>query len=205
MRYGPWVERLEAVAVARELVAVAGRRDAAGVISSHVHVIPTALLDGRAPAGRPMRAAIYALGFAGDELLLGGGDDGKLIAWDVTGQKRLAELDLKAPIRSLALDTGAARGDAGSVAVGTADGALHIIKLAIQNATPVLGRSRRAVGWRDRRSRDVAGLWVAGGADGQPCDRRASVRCRPAVMADPRGRVLGDGRAAIGCGDGWVR
>jgi hypothetical protein len=33
---GPWIERLEAIAVARELVAVAGRRDAAGVTTSSV-------------------------------------------------------------------------------------------------------------------------------------------------------------------------
>ena len=36
--FGPWVERLEAIAVGRELVAVAGRRDAAGVSASRVHV-----------------------------------------------------------------------------------------------------------------------------------------------------------------------
>jgi signal transduction histidine kinase len=38
------------------------------------------------------RAVVRALAFAGDELLLSGGDDGRVIAWDVTGQKATAEL-----------------------------------------------------------------------------------------------------------------
>ncbi|MDQ3368919.1 MAG: hypothetical protein M3680_26135, partial [Myxococcota bacterium] len=83
---GPWIERLEAIAVAREVVAVAGRRDAAGVVGSAVHVLPTTLLDGKGTGwSLPAGAAVRALAFAGDELLLSAGDDGRLIAWDVTG------------------------------------------------------------------------------------------------------------------------
>jgi ParB family chromosome partitioning protein len=212
--FGPWVERIEALAVGRELVAVAGRRDAAGPPSSRIHVIPTALLDGKA-AGWSLDAggAIHALGFAGDELVFGGGDDGRLIAWDVTGQRRVAELALGAPVRSLALDAGAARGDAGALAVGTADGALHVISLAIKNATPVLGPVRRralsdgaigAIAW------DAAGVWVAGGADGQLWVVAGSGDGQRAIAPGGDGGIravvcTGDGRAAIGCGDGSIR
>src|SRR6185503_4731503 len=170
--YGGWIERLEALAVGRDVVAVAGRRDAAGEPSSQVHVIPTTLLDGKGAGWSldPGGGAVHALAFAGDELLLGGGDRGRLVAWDVTGKRRVAELDLGAPVRSLALDAAAARGDAGALAVGTADGALHIIGFEIRDAAPVLGPPVRralsdgaigAVAW------DPAGLWLAGGADGQ--------------------------------------
>jgi ParB family chromosome partitioning protein len=210
-RFGPWVERLEAIAVGREIVAVAGRRDAAGEATSRVHVIPTTLLDGKGVGwSLDAGAAIHALGFAGDDLLLGGGDDGRLVAWDVTGRRRVAELDLGAPVRSLALDGGVARGDAGALAVGTADGALHIIQLAIRDAKPELGPVVRrplsdgaigAVAW------DAAGLWVAGGADGQLWVIGEGQR---AVLPGGDGGIravacLGDGRAAIGCGDGSVR
>ena len=208
---GPWVERLLAIAVGRELVAVAGRRDAAGVTASHVHVVPATLQGGKG-AGRSLDAgaAIWALAFAGDELLLGGGDDGRLIAWDVTGQRRVAELALGAPVRSLALDASVARGDGGVLAAGTADGALHIIQVAIKNATPVLGPvSRRALpsGAISALAWDPAGLWVAGGADGQLWvigDRQRAVS--PGGDGGIRAiACLGDGRAAIGCGDGSVR
>ena len=209
--FGPWVERLEAIAVGRELVAVAGRRDVAGGASSRVHVIPTALLDGKG-SGWSLEAgrAIHALAFAGDELLLGGGDDGQLIAWDVTGQRRIAALALGAPVRSLALDPGCARGDAGALAVGTADGALHVVALAIQNATPELSVvSRRALseGAIGALAWDPAGVWVAGGADGQLWVVGETAR---AVLPGGDGGIravacLGDGRAAIGCGDGSLR
>jgi ParB family transcriptional regulator, chromosome partitioning protein len=216
-QFGPWVERPLAIAVGRKLVAVAGRRDTAGVAAARVHVVPTTMLDGKGAAwslesgeSRGAGAAIHALAFAGDDLLFGGGDDGRLIAWDVTGQRRVAELALGAPVRSLALDPHVTRGDAGALAVGTADGALHIVQVAIKDATPVLGPVTRralsdgaigAVAW------DAAGLWVAGGADGQLWVIGDSPR---AVLPGGDGGIralacLGDGRAAIGCGDGSVR
>ena len=212
--FGPWIERLEAIAAGRELIAVAGRRDAAEAAPARVHVIPATLLDGKGaswsldPGGAG--AAVCALGFAGDDLLLGGSDDGRLIAWDVTGRRVVAELALGAAVRSLALDAGAARGDAGTIAVGTADGALHLVTLAIRDATPVLGPVERralsdaavaAVAW------DPAGLWVAGGADGQLWILGEQLR---AVAPGGDGGIraiacIGDGRAAIGCGDGSLR
>src|ERR1051325_14359 len=83
--FGTWAERLEAVAAGREIVAVAGRRDAIGVSTSSVHVFAKSQKQMTAwsfDAG----AAVTAIAFAGDALLLSGGDDGRLIAWDVTGQ-----------------------------------------------------------------------------------------------------------------------
>src|SRR5262249_25269423 len=78
----------------------------------------------------------------------------------------------------------------GAIAVGTADGALHVVALALRDATPVLGPVTRralsdgaiaAIAW------DPAGLWVAGGADGQLW-------------------VIGEGQRAVSPGgDGGIR
>src|SRR5262249_13017171 len=116
-----------------------------------------------------------------------------LVAWDVTGKRRAAELDLGAPVRSLALDAAAARGDAGALAVGTADGALHIVGFSVRDAAPVLGPVARralsdgaigAVAW------DPAARWVAGGAAGQlwVIDERSESKKR-----DPAGSAGGEG------------
>ncbi|MCW5805277.1 MAG: hypothetical protein KIT31_23105, partial [Deltaproteobacteria bacterium] len=171
MTNGTWTERLEAIAVGREVVAVGGRRDAAGVTSSAIHVFPTSLLEGKG-TGWSLEAgtAIAALAFAGDELLFSGGDDGTLAAWDVTGQKRLAQLSLGGVIRAIALDASVARGDAGTIGVGTADGALHLVKVAFANAAPSLSVAAKHAlsdGPITAVAADPAGLWVAGGADGQ--------------------------------------
>ena len=84
---------------------------------------------------------------------LAGGDDGRLVAWDVTGGKPLAELAVGAAVRAIAIDGEVARGAAGSIAIGTADGALHVIRFAIAGGTPTLARPRppRALRRRDRR------------------------------------------------------
>jgi len=211
--FGPWAERLAAIAVGRDRIAVGGRRDAPGVTGSRISVVPAAMLDGKAAAGSldaGEAGAIAALAFAGDDLLLGGGDGGRLVAWDVTAQRRVAALDLGAPVCALALDAGAARGDAGAIAVGTADGALHVVALALRDAAPVLGPVTRralsdgaiaAVAW------DPVGLWLAGGAEGQLWvigKRQRAVS--PGGDGGIRAVVcLGDGRAAVGCGDGSLR
>jgi len=209
---GPWIERLEAIAVGREVVAVGGRRDAPGATSSHIHVFPTAALDGKGNAwALDAGCAVAALAFAGDELLLSGGEDGGLVAWDTTGQVRAATLPLGAPIRAIALDAGAARGDAGTIAVGTADGALALVRFAIRDGKPALSLGERhalsdgpiaAVAW------DAAGLWLAGGLDGQlRVIGEAGIR---ALSPGGDGGIravasVGDGRAIIGCGDGSIR
>ncbi|HEY0194851.1 MAG TPA: HEAT repeat domain-containing protein, partial [Kofleriaceae bacterium] len=210
--YGSWVERLEAIAVGREVLAVAGRRDVLGTVApSSVHVVPTSLLEGK---GRPWQleagGAIRALAFAGDDLLIGGGDDGALIAWDVTGKVRVAQLALGAAIQAIALDGGVAHGD-GVIAVGTADGALHLVRSVIANATPawtVAARHALSEGALGALAWDPAGLWLAGGADGQlwVIGSGAPRAVSPGGDGGIRAIVsLGDGRAAIGCGDGGVR
>ena len=208
---GPWIERLEAIAVAREVVAVAGRRDAAGVTDGRVHVMPIALLDGKGAAwSLPAGSAVGALAFAGDELLLSGGDDGRIIAWDVTGQRRITELGVGAAVRAIAGDAAVTRGESGTIAVGTADGALHLVAIALRDGGVTLATTIKhalsdgpitAVTW------DPAGVWVAGGADGQLRIIGGTVR---AVSPGGDGGIravacLGDGRAAIGCGDGSIR
>ncbi|HUJ58551.1 MAG TPA: HEAT repeat domain-containing protein, partial [Kofleriaceae bacterium] len=212
---GGWLERLEAIAAGREVVAVAGWRDAPGVTGSRVHVLPVALLDGKA-AGWSLDAgaAVRALGFAGDELLVTGGDDGRVIAWDLTGQRALATIELGAPVRALAIDGAAQRSEPGAIAVGTADGALHVIGFAIAGGTPRLAAGARrplSDGAIAAVAFDPAGLVVAGAADGQlwiaPPGELAAAR---AVSPGGDGGIraiacLGDGRAAIGCGDGSIR
>ncbi|HSK03579.1 MAG TPA: hypothetical protein VK932_20145, partial [Kofleriaceae bacterium] len=223
MTTGNWIERLEAIAAGRELVAVAGRRDAAGAAdggaatpATHIHVFEASLLEGKGKS-RSIEAggAVAALAFAGGELLLSGGEDGALVAWDVGGGRaaidRAAALALGAPIRAIALDEGAARGDAGTIAVGTADGALALVQLAI-----VDGRTRLLAGERHALSDgpiaavcwDAAGLWLAGGLDGQlRVIGEAGIR---AIAPGGDGGIravgsVGDGRAVIGCGDGSIR
>ncbi|HEV7557087.1 MAG TPA: hypothetical protein VGO00_16585, partial [Kofleriaceae bacterium] len=213
MRYGPWVERLEAIAAGREIVAVAGRRDAAGVTGSQIHIVPVSILDGKG-AGWSLDAgaAVYALGFAGDDLLISGGDDGRIVAWDVTGKDRVAEVSVGAGVRSLALDTTASRGQAGALIAGCADGSLHIIGFSVVGGTPrfeLLSRTALSDGAIGAAAFDPAGFAVAGGADGQlwVVSGNASPR---AISPGGDGGVraiacLGDGRAAVGCGDGSIR
>ncbi|HEU0034180.1 MAG TPA: HEAT repeat domain-containing protein [Kofleriaceae bacterium] len=210
MRAGSWIERLEAIAVARETVAVGGRRDAAGVTTAQAHVLPVSLLDDKGAAWvLDTRTAVHAIAYAGDELVLTGGDDGRLVAWDVTGQ-RVGGAAVGAGIRAIALEPGAARGDAGTIAVATVDGALHLIKLAFANGAPAFESAAKhalsggpitCVTW------DPAGLWVAGGADGQLRVIGESVRAiAPGGDGGIRAVVcLGDGRAIVGCGDGSIR
>ncbi len=215
--FGPWVERLEAIAVARELVATAGWRDAPGLTGSHAHVVPVALLDGKG-AGWSLDcgAAVRALAFAGDGLLVTGGDDGRVLAWDVTGRKALAELKLGAGVRAIALDAGAARGDVGTLAIGTADGALHVVAFSIVGATPQLRTGARH-GLSDGAIHAVAfypgpaGLVLAGAADGQLwITEIKNIAAARAVTPGGDGGIraitcIGDGRAAVGCGDGSLR
>ncbi len=219
MTFGPWIERLDAIAVGREVVAVAGRRDGQGVATSQVHVIPTSLLDNKGEGwSLDGSCAIAALALVGDELLLAGGDDGKLVAWDTTGKRVLAELSLGGSIRSLALDAAAARGEAGALAAGTANGEIAIIDFGITNGTPTLRvRDKHAVsdGPIAALAWDPAGPLVAGGADGQlriVHDGPGGVGGTQVRAVSPGGdggiravACLGDGRAVVGCGDGSIR
>ena len=211
-RYGAWAERLETIAVGRELVAVAGRRDAGAVVASSVHLLPIASLD-KATAGWvcDSPSSVNALAFAGDALLLFGGDEGAIVACDSTVEKKpLAKLPLGASVRAIAIDASVARGDSGAIAVGTADGTLHEITLAIANGTPtfsVTNKRKLSDGAINCIARDPAGLWLAGAADGQLWVVGSEQR---AVLPGGDGGIravvaVGDGRAVIGCGDGSIR
>ncbi len=219
MKVGTWVERLEAVAIGREVVAVAGKRDAAAVFTSRVHVLPVSLLDDKGDAwALDATSAVLALAFAGDDLLLAGGDDGTLVAWDVTGKKKLAELALGSSIRALATDSAVARGDAGTIVVGTANGAIHVLALAITSGSPKLSSVAKhpvSDGPIQAIALDPAGVWVCGGADGQlrvlaqPRSGELPHNIR-AVSPGGDGGIravacVGDGRAVVGCGDGSIR
>jgi ParB family chromosome partitioning protein len=211
-RYGAWAERLEAVAVGRELVAVAGRRDAGSVVASSAHMFPIASLD-KPTSGWPCDApaAINALVFAGDALLVFGGDEGVLVACDSSAERKpLANIKLGASVRSIAVDASVARGDGGAIAVGTADGTLHEITFAIANGTPSFSSTNKrklSDGAINCIARDPAGLWLAGAADGQLWVVGSEQR---AVLPGGDGGIravvaVGDGRAVLGCGDGSIR
>src|SRR4051812_35739964 len=176
MSFGPWVERLEAIAVSNALVATAGFRDAAGITGSRAHVVPLTILPHQGLDGKgtgwslDCGAAVRSLAFVGEDLLLSGGDDGRLIAWDVTGQKQLGGLQFPAPVRAIAVDANVAKALAGVIAIGTADGMLHVLPFQIaagapQFAAPV-GR-RLSEGSVHAVCFDPAGLVLAGTAEGQ--------------------------------------
>lgn len=199
MKFGPWLERLEAIAVGRELIATSGWRDSSG--QARAHVAPITLLDDKG-AGWSLDtdAAVRALAFAGDELLLTGGDDGRVIAWDVTGKRALATINVRGSVRAIAVSET-------SVVVGTGDGWLHVFAFAVRNATPQLtphSERKLSDGAIHAVAIDPAGLVVAGGADG-----KLYVGERALTPGGDGGiraiTCIGDGRAAIGCGDGSIR
>ncbi|HEY5926578.1 MAG TPA: hypothetical protein VIV11_33050, partial [Kofleriaceae bacterium] len=212
MKYGPWLERLEALAVGREVVATGGLRDAQGVTTARAHVVPLSLLDDKGTAWSiETEDAVRALAFAGDALLLTGSDDGRVIAWDVTGQRPLVAIGLKAPVRAIAIDSAVARGDAGKIAVGTLDGTLHVLDFAVQGGTPKLTPALQHAlsdGAIFAAAFDPSGLLLAGGADGQLYIVQGSTGRTVSPGGDGGIRALaciGDGRAAVGCGDGSLR
>ncbi|HTL38740.1 MAG TPA: HEAT repeat domain-containing protein, partial [Kofleriaceae bacterium] len=226
MKFGPWLERLECIAAGRELVATGGWRDIAGMppTAGRAHVVPVTLLDDKG-AGWTLdtQAAVRAVAFVGDELLLTGADDGRVHAWDVTGNKLLATVEVGASVRAIAVDADVARGADGSIAVGTAAGGVHVIALTIQGPRFAKTSERRVSdGAINAVAFDPAGLVVAGGADGQlyvaaKSDVAAGGTAsgpgvggyRPVTPGGDGGIravvCIGDGRAAVGCGDGSVR
>ena len=216
-RFGPQLERLEAVAAGRAGIAIGGRRDAAS--GSVVHVLPPAILDGKGtPARIELDGPVHALAFAGDLLLVGQGDaqgtGGRITGWDVSrpGEaSRVLDVDTGAGVRALAIDASSEH-----VAAACGDGTLHLYRLTMTDARPRLDAIARrplsdsaltCVGF------DPAGLVVAGGAGGG-----AWALSLAAANGDPpramsvggEGGVravvcLGDGRAAFGFGDGSIR
>ena len=53
-------------------------------------------------------------------------------AWDVTGSKLLATIEVGAPVRAIAVDAEVARGADGLIAVGTAAGSVHLLAFLVQ-------------------------------------------------------------------------
>src|SRR5580765_6478792 len=93
--FGPWLERLDAIAAGRTSFAVSGWRDvpAGRSAPTRIHIAPISLLDGRGKArALDVESPARALAFVTDELLLSGDDAGHVIAWDVGEGEQLAEL-----------------------------------------------------------------------------------------------------------------
>ncbi|MEI2780247.1 MAG: HEAT repeat domain-containing protein [Candidatus Competibacter sp.] len=209
-QYAPHIERLLAVAASGKLLAVGGRRDAAGVTDSSVHLLQLPKLNARFSA--PLDATASALAFCGDDLLLAGTTEGDLALWRTGG-------DGKTPDWQQAVHGGAVRAlvasDSQVLSVGD-DGtlALHIVetdgdrpRLREQAKRRLSEQALRAVAL-DPASGNVA----AAGADNTiyvlPLARLADAE--PRVMpCGERGifalAFTGDGRIVAGCGDGSIR
>jgi ParB family chromosome partitioning protein len=230
-KFGPHVERLHAVAASpsRRLVAFGGARDVdrarADTIGSRVYVAALGKLDGAciAEAG----AAVLALAFAGDDLLVAGLANGAIVGWDTSTVGTASGATLpealrldgahRGAVRALAAAAGergrgltlASAGDDGALRVGT----LHVsegaapVRFALAVERVVSSRALRAV------VIDPAGKTVATAGDDNV------IRAWPiadAAQAAPREMPCGeggigslgfiaDGRIAAGCGDGSIQ
>jgi ParB family chromosome partitioning protein len=216
-RFGPQLERLEAVAASKKLVAFGGKRDATAATT--IHVRPPNV-DGAVAGGAiALDGPVHALVFAAEDLLVAGstrGGTGRISGWDtsrVPGEAPAAvfDVDSGSPVRALAVD---AAGEL--VAAACADGSLQLYRLAITGGQPRLDRlARRALTDSPLTAVafDPAGLVVAGSAGGAlwafPTSSFDTAAAK-AIAAGGEGGVravvcLGDGRAAIGFGDGSIR
>ena len=211
-QYAPHIERLLAVAASGKLLAVGGHRDAVGVSGSSVHLLQLPKLNARFSA--PLDAAVSALAFGGDDVLLAGTVNGDLAIWRTSGQG--AAPDLQQPIHNGAVRALAATGRQ-VLSVGD-DGvlALHIVemdgdrpRLREQVKRRLSEQTLRAVAL-DEASGSVA--VAAAGADN-------TIYVLPLTdlgAAEPRVMPCGergifalaftdDGRIVAGCGDGSIR
>ena len=96
-KFGPQVEKLHAVAgsLSGRLVALAGERDlpaGAPVVSAAVHLLE--LPAGTALLSAPVSAAVHALCFLADDLLVCGTADGRLLAFEPAAGKTAPLLEL---------------------------------------------------------------------------------------------------------------
>ncbi|MBK8963955.1 MAG: HEAT repeat domain-containing protein [Candidatus Competibacteraceae bacterium] len=209
-QYAPYIERLLAVAASGKLLAVGGRRDAAGVTQSSVHLLQLPKLNARFSA--PLESAATALAFSEDGLLLAGTADGALALWRTDGNG-------EAPNTRQAAHTGAIHGLATfgkqAVSVGE-DGILKLHEIVAEGEKIQLretAQSRlseqplRAVAV-DAASASVA----AAGADNTiyvlPLANLAQAELRVMPCGERGIEALaftGDGRIVAGCGDGSIR
>ena len=209
-QYGPHVERLHAVAASGKLLAIGGRRDAVDVTESSVHLLQLPKLTVRFSA--PLDAAVSALAFCGDDLLLAGTAKGDLAIWRLSGEG-------KAPAMQQAIHSGAAHALAVTgrqvLSVGD-DGmlALHVVELD-GDQPRVCEQARRRLSEQPLRAvaLDAAGASVAAaGADNTiyvlPLARISDAE--PRIMPCGERGVFAlaftdDGRIVAGCGDGSIR
>jgi ParB family chromosome partitioning protein len=209
-QYAPHIERLLAVAASGKLLAVGGRRDAAGVTGSSVHLLQLPKLNARFSA--PLNAATTALAFSDDDLLLAGTADGELLIWRNDGQGTT-------PDAQQTVHAGATRGLAVSgrqVASVGEDGLLALHEIVAEGERIQLRETaRRRLSEQALRAVVVdaaSGSLAAAGADNTlyvlPL---ANINdAEPRVMpCGERGifalAFTGDGRIVAGCGDGSIR
>ncbi|MFZ1862121.1 MAG: HEAT repeat domain-containing protein, partial [Candidatus Competibacter sp.] len=209
-QYAPYIERLLAVAASGKLLAVGGRRDAAGVTQSSVHLLQLPKLNARFSA--PLESAATALAFSEDGLLLAGTADGALALWRTDGNGEASNT-------RQAAHTGAIHGLATfgkqAVSVGE-DGILKLHEIVAEGEKIQLretAQSRlseqplRAVAV-DAANNSVA----AAGADNTiyvlPLANLAQAELRVMPCGERGIEALaftGDGRIVAGCGDGSIR
>lgn len=209
-QYAPHIERLLAVAASGKLLVVGGRRDAAGVDDSSVHLLQLPKLNARFNA--PLDAAASALAFCGDDCLLAGTVKGDLAIWRTSG-------DGKTPAWQQTVHGGAVRALAATesqvLSVGD-DGVLALHALEVDgDRLQLREQAKRRLSEQALRAvvLDPAnGSVAAAGADN-------TIHALPlANLKDAEPRVIpcgergifalaftGDGRIVAGCGDGSIR
>jgi ParB family chromosome partitioning protein len=209
-QYAPHIERLLAVAASGKQLAVGGRRDAAGVTDSSVHLLQLPKLNARFSA--PLDATATALAFCGDDLLLAGTANGDLAIWRTGG-------DGKTPDWQQAVHSGAVRAlvvsDSQVLSVGD-NGVLALHAVETDGDRPRLReQAERRLSEQALRAvalDEASGSVAAAGADSTiyvlPLARLGEAE--PRVMpCGERGifalTFTGDGRIVAGCGDGSIR
>ena len=209
-QYAPHIERLLAVAASGKFLAVGGRRDAAGVTDSSVHLLQLPKLNARFSA--PLAAAVSALAFGGDDLLLAGTVNGDLAIWRTGG-------DGKTPAWQQAIHGGAVRALAATgqqiLSVGD-DGVLALHTIEVDgDRVQVREQSRRRLSEEalhavalDAANASVAAAGVNNTIYVLPLTDLSAAE--PRVMpCGERGifalTFTDDGRIVAGCGDGSIR
>lgn len=213
-KFASHLERVRAVTGSLDgrLFAYGGQRDAESVTDSVVHIMVASKLAEHATVA--IEAAVGALCFAADDLLVVGGDDGVLRGVEVTREgtaKVLATASLGSPITSLSRNT------AGTELAATAEtGEVAVLGLLVEGGAPRIEiRARRGLSARPLRASAIepnGHRVIVAGDDSTiralPIEGLADAEVRD--MAGPDGGVMSlaatdDGRAIVGGGDGSIR
>ena len=213
-QYAPHLERLLAVAGAPSgrRFAVGGERDADGVNASQVHVFNAGKRSHTAAVEVP--AAVGALAFLADDLLVVGGRDGKLVCVDAESAEPAIVGGAEGPGGSI---TALATDAIGKTLVATTeDGRVATYRLEVEGAKPKLvSIGARGVSPRPLRcaALDVTQpRLVCGGDDGivRVLPLEGLTDAEPKEIPTGEGGVgalvvIDDGRVIVGCGDGSIR